>query len=71
MIKVKADHIAPGIAKYGGEVDKHINALLTAAGYQYTAYRFKDGRILLVLPGYLAAFLYSSEKVLFDKLSLT
>ena len=70
VVKVKADHIAPGIAKYGGVPDAHINTILTKAGYEYTVYRFKDNRILLVLPGEIAAFLYANEQVLFEKLSL-
>lgn len=71
IVKVKAEHIEPGIAKYGGQLDVHLNNVLTKAGYEYTVYRFKDDRILLVLPGQIAAFLYTNEQVLFDKLSLT
>lgn len=70
VVKVKAEHIEPGIVKYKGRPDAHLNAILTKAGYEYTVYRFADNRILLVLPGQIAAFLYANEQVLFDKLSL-
>lgn len=69
-ILVAAKHIDAGIAKYGGIIDAHLQAVIDAAGLQYRTYRFNDGRILLVLPGNMAAFLYADEASLYQALSL-
>ena len=71
VVSVSPDHIEKGITKYGGTVDAHLTSLIKSAGLQYTPYQFNDGRILLVLPNNLAAFLYDDKDTLFDALSLT
>lgn len=68
--KVLPEHIKPGIKKYGGEIDTHLASLIKFAGLNYTPYKFKDGRILLVLPNEIAAFLYKDKETLFEALSL-
>lgn len=70
VIRVKPEHIQPGIERYKGVVDSHLTSILNNAGYEYTAYRFADNRILLVLPNEFAAFLYRNEEVMFQRLSL-
>lgn len=64
-------HIEKGIAKYGGVVDAQLNSLIKAAGLQYTPYLFNDGRVLLVLPNSLGAFLYDDRDTMFEALNLT
>ena len=71
VVSISPDHIEKGIAKYGGTVDAHLTSLIKSAGLQYKPYLFNDGRILLVLPNNLGAFLYADKDVLFDALSLT
>ena len=85
VISVAPEHIEPGIKKYKGEIDKHLQAVIKAAGFDYIPYAFNDGRILLVLPNKakpnvvnepsmallpLAAFLYDNEVVLSEALHL-
>lgn len=70
IVKVRPEHIEKGIEKYGGVRDKYLNSLLLHADLQYTAYRFEDNRILLVLPNNLAAFLYENEDHFFYLLNL-
>ena len=70
IVKVDAIHIEAGIKKYEGVVDLHLHNIIQAAGLNYTPYTFKDGRILLVLPNELAAFLYKDEETVFETLSL-
>lgn len=71
VVSVSPDHIEKGITRYGGVIDTHLTSLIKSAGLQYTPYVFKDGRILLVLPNNIAAFLYDDKDTLFDALSLT
>ena len=68
--KVAPEHIQAGIDKYGGVIDFHLKNIISAAGLNYTPYTFKDGRILLVLPDNLAAFLYKDEQTVYQTLSL-
>ncbi len=70
VVSVSPEHIEKGIAKYGGTIEVHLTSIIKAAGLQYTPYQFNDGRILLVLPNNVAAFLYDDKEVLFDALSL-
>lgn len=70
IIKVQLEHIELGILKYGGVVDVHLQTLIKAAGLEYIPYVFKDGRILLVLPNNMGAFLYSNKENLFSVLKL-
>lgn len=70
IVNVRPEHIDKGIERYEGVADSYLNNLLSKADLHYTAYRFRDGRILLVLPGKIGAFLYESEAHLFDELEL-
>jgi hypothetical protein len=70
IVTVASKHIEAGIVKYDGKVDSHLATLIKAAGLTYTPYLFKDGRILLVLPENLSAFLYPDREFLFEKLNL-
>ncbi len=67
---VQQKHIQAGIEKYQGKVDEHLQSILDNAGYNYKVYRFKDQRILLVLPMDISGVLYANEQTLFTKLSL-
>ena len=40
-------HIEPGIKKYQGVVDHHLQQLINNAKLEYTPYVFNDGRILI------------------------
>ena len=71
VVSVSPDHIEKGITKYGGVIDAHLTSLIKSAGLQYIPYQFNDGRILLVLPNNLAAFLYDDKETLYASLSLT
>ena len=71
VVKIELRHIEPGILKYKGEIDKHLQGLIKSAGLNYVPYRFNDGRYLLVLPENLGAFLYADEETVFATLSLT
>lgn len=70
IVSVASKHIESGIKKYKGESDAHLNALLRNAGLNYTSYVFNDGRILLVMPNNLGAFLYADEEALFAAIDL-
>jgi hypothetical protein len=70
VVKVAPEHIQAGIDRYGGVIDLHLPNIIVAAGLHYTPYTFKDGRILLVLPDNLAAFLYIDEQTVYLTLSL-
>ena len=70
VVSVAPEHIEKGITKYGGKVDPSLAAIIKSAGLEYTPYQFIDGRILLVLPDNLAAFLYEDKETLFRVLSL-
>ncbi|MEX0813181.1 MAG: hypothetical protein WD048_13265 [Chitinophagales bacterium] len=71
VIRVKPEHIEKGIQKYHAERDVELNAIINRHGFDYTVYRFQDGRVLLVLPHNISAFLYKNEDHLFDSLDLT
>ena len=71
VVSVAPGHIEKGIAKYGGVIDTQLTSLIKAAGLQYTPYIFNDGRVLLVLPNSLGAFLYDNKDTMFVALSLT
>lgn len=68
---VAAKHIEAGIQKYGGVIDDHLASIIKAAGFQFTPYRFLDGRILLVMPNNLGGFLYRDKNTLYDTLVLS
>lgn len=70
IISVAPRHIKPGIQKYGGTIDQHLQSLITNAGLTYTPYVFKDGRILLVLPYDSPAILYPDKETLYEVLNL-
>ena len=70
VVRVAPEHIQAGIDKYGGIIDLHLQNIIVAAGLHYTPYTFKDGRVLLVLPNNLTAFLYIDEQTVYDTLSL-
>jgi hypothetical protein len=70
IVSVASKHIESGIKKYRGEPDAHLNAVIQNAGFNYTSYVFNDGRILLVLPDNIGAFLYADQDTLFEALDL-
>jgi len=70
IITVSGLHIEPGIEKYGGKIDEHLAVLIKNAGLTYTPYIFMDGRVLLVLPKNVSAFLYPDMETLFRNLNL-
>ena len=70
IVSVSSNHIEAGIKKYGGEVDLQLASLIKSAGMTYTPYLFTDGRILLVLPNNISAFLYPDKDSLFKNLNL-
>jgi hypothetical protein len=70
IVSVAAKHIETGIKKYKGEPDARLNALISSAGFSYTSYVFNDGRILLVLPDNIGAFLYADKETVFKALDL-
>jgi hypothetical protein len=70
IITVASNNIEKGISKYGGKVDAHLSSLIKGANLTYTPYVFTDGRILLVLPNNISAFLYPNKEFLFEHLSL-
>lgn len=70
IVSVAAKHIEAGIKKYKGEPDAGLNKLIHSAGFNYTSYVLCDGRILLVLPDNVGAFLYADKDVLFEALDL-
>jgi hypothetical protein len=70
IVSVASKHIETGIKKYSGEPDAQLNTLIHNAGFNYTSYIFNDGRILLVLPDNVAAFLYADQEALFKALDL-
>lgn len=67
---VASKHIEAGIAKYQGKIDEHLASLIKGAGLTYTPYIFNDGRIMLVLPNNISAFLYPDKQSLFEFLNL-
>lgn len=70
IVSVAAKHIEAGIKKYKGEPDIKLNILMQNAGFSYTSYVLCDGRILLVMPSNIGAFLYADRNVLFEALDL-
>lgn len=70
VVSVAVKDIEHGIRKYKGELDKHLQAVIKAAGFDYTPNIFEDGRVFLVLPENRGAFLYKTEKILSELLSL-
>jgi hypothetical protein len=70
IVSVAAKHIEAGIVKYKGEPDIRLNSLISSAGFNYTSYVFNDGRILLVLPDNVGAFLYADQETVFKALDL-
>ena len=70
IVSVAAKHIEAGIKKYKGEPNAGLNTLIHNAGFNYMSYVLCDGRILLVLPDNVGAFLYADKDVLFKALDL-
>lgn len=70
IVSVAAKHIEAGIKKYKGEPNTGLNTLIHSAGFNYTSYVLCDGRILLVLPDNVGAFLYVDQETLFAALNL-
>jgi hypothetical protein len=70
IVSVAHKHIGAGIKKYKGVPDTQLNMLITKAGFNYTSYVFDDGRILLVLPNNIGAFLYEDKETVFKALDL-
>ena len=70
VIVVQEEFLNRGIAKYEGKIDIQINQVLKAADMPYTAYRFNDGRLLLIFVNDQFGILYRNEQVLFEKLHL-
>jgi len=68
---VAKEHIARGIQKYEGKIDDFLTTLSRNTGIQYTVYKFKDNRILLVLPNEVSAILYASEEVFYEHVDLS
>lgn len=68
IIRVKSDHIQPGIEKYKGKIDAELQRHLINAKLEYIPYLFEDGRVLMVLEIMNTAFLYPSKKVVFETL---
>ncbi len=62
-------HIQKGIDHYQGRpctiVQKHLDNL----GWKYTAYRFKDERILIVFTSEMYALLYNNQDDLYADMS--
>ena len=70
VVSVAANHVEPGIKKYGGKVDTELNRICQATGLNYTVYVFADERVLLVLPNNLGGLLYADKETMLDSLSL-
>jgi hypothetical protein len=70
IVSVAVEHIDAGIKKYKGIPDVRLDGLIKSAGLNYTSYVFSDGRILLVMPNKIGAFLYADENILFQTLDL-
>ncbi len=70
VVKVLAKDIQPLITAYNGITDVEIERLVKNAKLNYMSYLFEDGRILLVLPHNMGAFLYKDKETLFAALSL-
>lgn len=68
---VTKEYIARGIEKYNGVLDNHLTSLSRNSGIEYTVYKFKDGRVLLVLPKETSAILYSNTEVFYEHVDLT
>jgi hypothetical protein len=71
IVLVRKEHIDPGIKKYQGVIDPYLQKLLEDAGHEYTPYRFKDNRILVVFPNSSHALLYPNEQEVARKLDLS
>jgi hypothetical protein len=70
VVSVASKHIEAGIKRYAAAPDVQLDALIRNAGFNYTSYVFDDGRILLVLPNNVGAFLYADQDILFAMLQL-
>lgn len=62
-------HIQAGIDRYKGTpcpiVQKHLDNI----GWNYTAFRFQDNRILIVFTNEMYALLYKNQEELYDDMS--
>jgi len=70
IIAVAQKHIEPGIEKYGGKIDAHLQSLINNAGLAYSAYILRDGRVMLVMPHNISALLYPDKETLLEVLQL-
>jgi hypothetical protein len=68
IIRVKKEHIPLGIEKYKGKFDEELARHLKNAKLDYIPYLFEDGRVLMVLEILETAFLYPSQKAVFETL---
>lgn len=65
---VQAKHIDKGIETYKGALSPIIQKHLDNINWKYTAYQFKDGRILLVYPDKSFGILYRDEEALYKEM---
>lgn len=65
---VQAKHIDKGIEAYDGKENPVIQRHLDNINWKYTAYQFKDGRVLLIYPDRSFAILYASEEILYKEM---
>ncbi len=67
---VQAQHIDKGIEVYGGQPNPNIQRHLEQINWNYEAYQFKDGRVLLVYPDRSFGILYASVNSLYQEMDL-
>lgn len=70
VVFVKPEHVEPGKVRYIAERCLHINNLFRHAQINNEAYRFIDGRILVVDLQHGHGFLYESEDTFFEMYTL-
>ena len=68
ILKVKQEHIQPGIEKYKGKLDAELQRHLKNAELDYLPYVFEDGRVMMVLEMMEIAFLYPNKQAVFETL---
>jgi hypothetical protein len=70
IVKVRKEHIAKGIEKYGGVRQADIEQLFAQGKLKAKVYRFEDGRMLVHYLAFDNALLYSDEESLMDAIIL-
>jgi len=58
-------HIQKGIDRYQGQPCPTVQKHLDNIGWNYTAYRFQDDRILIVFTSKMYALLYENQEALY------